>query len=180
MLLIHFFSLYNEALILKNPKQLYENNNKTIDEIWSLTAIPTMINDDPVVCASINLFNLKVEKYQSFSLFINDTALPAPPTGFLVYASSPFQFNPSNENSNKFDMIPSQTQKIMTIRMDQIERKSTRKYRCDESNQAKYTNCIESFIIEELQCRPKWFQKIDNKMALCYGSEKYQKFLTLI
>ena len=178
--MIHFFSLYNEALILKNPKQLYENNNKTIDEIWSLTATSTIINDDPVVCVSINLFNLKVEKYPSFSLFINDTALPAPPTGFLVYASSPFQFNPSNENNNNFDMITSQTQKMMTIRMDQIERKSTRKYQCDESNQAKYAICIESFITKELQCRPTWFQTIGNKMALCNDSEKYQKFLALI
>ena len=77
-------------------------------------------------------------------------------------------------------MIPSGTQRMMTIRMDQIERKSTKKYGCDEFNQAKYTKCIESFIVGELRCRPSWFQMIDNEKSLCQGSEKYQKFLALI
>ena len=76
-------------------------------------------------------------------------------------------------------MIPSGSGKMMKIRMKQIERKSTRKYDCHESNQAKYTQCIESFIVGGLQCKPSWFQ-IESQMPFCNGSEKYQKFLTLI
>ena len=77
-------------------------------------------------------------------------------------------------------MIPSGSGRMMKMRMQQTERKSTRKYRCDEFNQSKYTKCIESFIAGELQCRPSWFQMIDNEKSLCQGSEKYLKFLALI
>ena len=77
-------------------------------------------------------------------------------------------------------MIPSGSGRMMKIRMKQTERKSTKKYGCDEFNQAKYTKCIESFIVGELQCRPSWFQMPDNKMPLCSGSEKYEKFLAVI
>ena len=92
-----YISLSKEALFLKSSKQLYENNKKTVNEIWSFTPTTTMANEDPVVCTSINLFNLRVEKYQTLSFFIFDT-LPAHPTGFLIYHSSPFQFNPNSEN----------------------------------------------------------------------------------
>ena len=85
-------------------------------------------------------------------------------------------------HSDNFNLIPSGTEKMMKIIMRQTDRKSTRNYGCDESNEAKYTKCIESFIVGELQCKPTWYQMLDNNMMLpfCKGSEKYQKFLGLI
>ena len=84
------------TLDLKNASQLDDLYNKTFNEVWSFTATTTETNDNPVVCASINLFKLKVEVYQSLTIVINDT-LPAP-SGFVIYASSPYQFNPNNGN----------------------------------------------------------------------------------
>ena len=181
--IIFNFSYFREtikksALKVKNSTELYKNSNKTFDDVWSFTASATDSNEEPVVCTSINLFNLKLEEYQTFSFIINDT-LPKP-TGFLIYASSPFQFNPNKDNNNNFDMIPSGDQRMMKIKMKNNERKSTRKYECDVSNQAKYTQCIESFMVRELHCRPSWFQIVDNKIHLCNGSEKYLKYLALI
>ena len=167
--------LWKLALDLKNATLLYKNNKKTFNEVWSFTVTTTESNDEPVVCTSINLFALKLEDYHNLAIAINDT-LPRP-TGFIIYASSPSQFNPNNDNSDDFDMIPSGDHRMMKIRMKNNERKSTRNYGCDEFNQAKYTQEIESFIVGELHCRPSWFQLQDNRMPQCNGSEKYQKFL---
>ena len=82
--------------------------------------------------------------------------------------------------SDNFDMVPQGTEKMMKIRMKQTERKSTRKYDCDEFNHAKYTKCIELFIVEQLQCKPAWIYVSDNMIPLCRGSEKYKMFLALI
>ena len=68
----------------------------TLNEVWSFTVTATEANDEPVVCASINLFKLTVDNYQTFNILINDT-LPLP-SGFVIYASSPYQFNPNNGN----------------------------------------------------------------------------------
>ena len=150
----------------------------TFKEVWSFTVTATEVNDKPVVCVSINLFKLKVDKYQSLNILIEDT-LPVP-SGFVIYNSSPFQFNPNNGKNDNFEMIPTGSGRMMKMRMKSIERKSTRKFKCDESNQAKYTQCIESFIVGELQCKPSWFQIIDNKVPPCNGRKKYQKFSALI
>ena len=79
-------------------------------------------------------------------------------------------------------MIPSGSGRIMKIKMEQTERKCTRKFVCNEYNQEKYTRCIEAFIVEKLQCKPSWFKILDNNtvMSLCRGSEKYQKYLDVI
>ena len=79
-------------------------------------------------------------------------------------------------------MIPSGSGRIMKIKMEETERKCTRKFVCNEYNQEKYTRCIEAFIVEKLQCKPSWFKILDNNMvmSLCRGSEKYQKYLELI
>ena len=84
------------TLDLKNTSQLHDLNNKTFNEVWSFTATTTESNDDPVVCTSINLSDLKVKEYKTLVIGINDTS--PTPTGFLVYTSSPLQFNPNNGN----------------------------------------------------------------------------------
>jgi len=84
------------TLDLKNASQLDDLYNKTFNEVWSFTATTTESNDDPVVCTSINFSDLKVELYKTLKIGISDTS--PTPTGFLVYASSPLQFNPNNGN----------------------------------------------------------------------------------
>ena len=146
-----------------------------IDDIWSIYVTPTASNYNPVNCVSINLFKLNLTGYSMLMVFINDTL----PNGFFIYASDPYQFNPNRDNTDNFDMFPSGKEKMMKIRMKQKERKPTKKYHCDGSNQQRYTECIESFIMENLQCKPSWFNIANNK-PLCTGSAKYQTFLALL
>lgn len=94
--LIISVSLWKLTLDLKTPKHLHANNKATFNEVWSFTTTTTESNDNPVVCASINLFKLKVEDYASMTILINDT-LPVA-SGFVIYAASPFQFNPNDAN----------------------------------------------------------------------------------
>ena len=160
---------------LKNSTHLYRNNKMTVNDIWSLTVTPTPANDVPVVCVSINLHKLDLKEYIMLNIMVNDTT----PNGFCIQTSNPSQFDPYGDKSDNFDMFPTGTHKLLRIRMEQIKRKSTREYYCDEFNEQKYTNCIDEFIKDELQCRPVWFQRT-NDLPICARSDKYQKFLTII
>ena len=149
----------------------------TVNEVWSVTVTTTASNDIPVVCVSIHLHKLDLKEYRMLTVMVNDTS--PRPSGFFIHTSSPFQFDPNRDNSDSFDMFPTSTHRLLKVRMEQTKRKSTREYNCDESNQQKYTNCIEEFIIDELQCKPAWFQRT-NALPNCASSQKYQEFLTLI
>ena len=46
-------SLY---LNINTPRHLRENNNVTINDVWSFSYTKTAINDQPLVCVSINFF----------------------------------------------------------------------------------------------------------------------------
>ena len=73
-------------------------------------------------------------------------------------------------------MLTSGFMNMKYIKMRQTSRQSTRKYECDTFNQQKYTQCIESRIVQELGCKPSWFS-LDTRTNACSGSEKYSKFL---
>ena len=146
----------------------------TVNEIWSMTVSTTPANDVPVVCVSIHLHKLDLKEYIMLNVMVNDIT----PNGFGIQTSNPFQFDPNRDKSD-FDMFLTGTHKLLRIRMEQIKRKSTREYYCDEFNEQKYTNCIEEFIKDELQCEPVWFQRT-NDLPICASSDKYQRFLTLI
>ena len=63
----------------------------------------------------------------------------------------------------------------MKIGMVKTFRKQTLRYKCDQENQLMITNCLESYMVKELNCNPPWFEGFDH-IQNCTSEEEWRKF----
>ena len=90
-------------LDLWKENQLMENNNLTLDDIFSYGVSATIINSQPVVCTSIDISKVNMKQFSKIDIIMTDYETE----GYVLTRSEPFQFDTSlsNEDTTGFDMV---------------------------------------------------------------------------
>ena len=69
---------------------------------------------------------------------------------------------------------------LNTISLKIISHQNTDKFPCDQANTHEVQTCTQRFVVNELQCKPEWFQHYDGEQTnKCTGYERFAHYLNL-
>lgn len=166
-------------ITLTDSKALKDNFNVTLDDVWKFS--PRMDHAFPVlsICASIHPPCGKILNNEASFLMINVTNHGQQ----MYYYVEKSELGQSRHNSQfnwgqGIELINAGNMRIRQLTMQTTQRIKTQAHNCDDANAQLCQVVTDQYIVNQIQCRPKWIKRNDS-YPICSGLEKFQEYLEL-
>ena len=164
-----------EKIDLKN--EIFIDQNET----WRFQVTTVIGLHIPVVCLLLNLQEIKLPDFPTLQIkmkTIDRTSL-----GFFLHATEPheakYETTPNeHEYYNDHAVIPLHKSSVLVLSQEVTTRKVTERYKCDQSNSHRKSNCIKKYIANYIQCKPPWYSEKDESDMTqpCVDSTKLEEY----
>ena len=143
---------------------------------WRFQVSTVMGLRNPTICCLLNLQNLHFPGF--YILHINMTTIDSTTAGYFVQATKEHEAN-YETTPEEFDsiMLALNKNSVFDLSQEITGRKNSKKYKCDESNSQRKSNCIKKFVSKYIQCTPPWYSEEESELTNhCMGSIKLEEY----
>ena len=143
---------------------------------WRFQVSTVMGLRNPTICCLLNLQNLHFPGF--YILHINLTTIDSTTAGYFVQATKEHEAN-YETTPEEFDsvMVALNKNSVFDLSQEITGRKNSKKYKCDESNSQRKSNCIKKFVSKYIQCKPPWYSEEESELTNhCMGSTKLKEY----